>query len=427
MQLRRALLLPILTLATFTVVAKDSPRSGLPLAKPQSVGLDSKKIGRLRSHMEKLVGENAAAGVVTLVARDGKVVQFEAVGYADREAKKPMGTDTIFRIYSMSKPIVSVAVMMLVEEKKIGLDDPVSKHIPEFAKLKVLEKGEEVEPHRPMTVRDLLRHTAGLTYGFFSFTAVDGKYRAANVLDKESTLETMVGKLSGIPLLYHPGERWHYSVSVDVLGRLVEVVSGKRFDRFLEERIFRVLGMVDTGFHVPPGKIGRFAACYGPSVEAGLKVVDHPSRTRYARPAKFYSGGGGLVSTAHDYVRFAQMMLNGGELDGKRLLRPETVADMTRSHIDEKLLPLKISSPMANTGFGLGVSVQIGVGEKESGARLGEYGWSGAASTNFWVCPREGIISISLTQQMPFSGTVANAFRPLVYDAIVESRATANR
>ena len=427
MQLRRSLLVPVLTLATFPVVAKDSPGAGLPPASPQSVGLDSKKIGRLKSRMEKLVGENEAAGIVTLVARDGKVVHLEAVGFADREEKKPMRTDTIFRIYSMSKPIASVAVLMLVEEKKIGLDDPVSKHIPELARVKVLENGKEVEPHRPMIVRDLLRHTAGLTYGFFSFTKVDAKYLAANVLDNESTLETMIDKLSGIPLLYHPGERWHYSVSVDVLGRLVEVVSGKRFDRFLEERVFRPLGMVDSGFHVPPAKIGRFSSCYGPSAEEGLKVVDHRSRTRYASPAKLYSGGGGLVSTARDYVRFAQMLLNGGELDGKRLLRPETVAEMTRSHIDEKLLPLKLGAPMPNTGFGLGVSVQIAVGEKESRARLGEYGWSGAASTNFWVCPAEGMVGISMTQRRPFSSVVANAFRALVYDAVVESRSAANR
>ncbi len=435
----QALLASFLTLTTITILAKDAVPakdrgpardtgpSGLPLASPESVGLDASKIGGLKARMESLVGADKAAGIVWLVARDGRVVQHEAVGFADREGKKAMRPDTIFRIYSMSKPIASVAVLMLVEEQKIGLDDPVAKHIDELAEVKVLENGKEVAPRRPMTVRDLLRHTAGLTYGFFSFSRVDAKYLAANVLDNETNLETMINKLSSIPLLYHPGERWHYSVSVDVLGRLVEVVSGRRFDRFLEERIFRPLDMVDSGFHVPPEKIDRFATCYGPAAKGGLKIVDHPSTSRFARPAKLHSGGGGLVSTARDYLRFAQMLLNGGRLEGKRLLQPGTVADMTRNHVDESLMPLKLGSPMINTGFGLGVSVQVAVGETDSPGRLGEHGWSGAASTNFWISPRERIIGISLTQHRPFSASVANAFRPLVYEAVVESRHAAER
>jgi CubicO group peptidase (beta-lactamase class C family) len=263
-----------------------------------------------------------------------------------------------------------------------------------------------------------MRHTSGLTYGFFSKTPVDQLYLKAGIIDMEATLEDMVLKLAKIPLLYHPGDRWHYSISVDVLGRVVEVISEQPFDVFLETRIFTPLGMVDTGFSVPKEKLSRFATNYGPG-RGGLRVVDLPAKSRFGKPATFFSGGGGLVSTAADYLRFAQMLLNGGILGETRVLKAETVKAMTSNQLEKKLIPIRLAGfPLFGTGFGLGVSVKVIKSRFRPNDRIGEYGWSGAASTNFWVLPDEELIGLVLTQHMPYSTVPVMAVKPIINGAI---------
>ena len=396
----------------------------LPTAKPEEVGMSAEKLARVTAAMQKLVDDKQVAGAITIVARRGKVVYFEAVGKRDIDADKPMERDTICRFYSMTKPITSVAVMMLVEEGKIGLDDPVSKYLPELKAVKVFVKanGSEVETEvakREPTVRDLLRHTGGLTYGIFGATPVDQMYTKAQVLDRRSSLADMTKKVGEIPLLYQPGTRWVYSVSVDVLGRIVEVVSGKPFDEFLADRVFRPLDMRDSGFFVPAEKIERFAAVYGSNPDGGLRASDKPDTSPFRSKPGLLSGGGGSVSTARDYMRFCQMVASGGQLNGKRLLRAGTVAEMTKDQLPKEAFPIAFGPiQRAGVGFGLGFSVQVSQGDLTSSARIGEYGWGGAASTHFWISPNDDLVVISLQQFMPFSTRLEQTIKPLVYGAI---------
>jgi CubicO group peptidase (beta-lactamase class C family) len=382
----------------------------LSVASAKDVGMSSEKLAAVKPAVQALVDDEKIAGATVVVARKGKIALFETFGMMDTEAKKPMAKDTILRFYSMSKPITSVAVMMLYEEGKIKLDDPVSKYAPQFKGLKVYAESGNQDATRPVTVRDLLRHTSGLTYGIFGNTAVDKMYRERNVLDRESSLEDMAGKLSEIPLLYQPGTRWHYGVSTDMLGYLVERVSGRPLDEFFKKKIFRPLGMKDTAFHVPPRKAGRFAACYRPKLTGGLAVMDDPAKSSYLQKPAMLSGGGGLVSTAPDYLRFCQMLLNKGQLDGKRLLRAETVQMMTRNQLPDGV------SRGDSGGFGLGFSVRTEDGKLPKG----EYGWGGAASTHFWISPRDDLIVIALSQRMPYSGQLENTVKPIIYDSILE-------
>lgn len=400
---------------------------GIPTAAPEEVGLSPERLGRIRPWMKSYVDQQKLAGLITVVARRGKVVHMERVGMRDKEAAKPMEFDTIFRIYSMSKPITSVAVMMLYEEGRFQLDDPVSKFIPDFKDLKVYTYSSRstlqvTDASREITIRDLLIHTSGLTYGF-SHDPVDVMYREARVLSRNGTLKDMIRKLAKLPLRHHPGQRWEYSVSIDVLGYLVEVFSGMPFDRFLEEKIFKPLNMKDTGFHVPKEKFERFATNYGPD-DDGLKVIDAPATSRFSKPTNFFSGGGGLVSTASDYMRFAQMMLNGGELDGVRLLSPKTLELMTKNHIPEKSLPLRLGpEEFKGYGFGLGFAVLMDVVKSGVVGSKGEFRWSGAASTHFWIDPEEELIGLLLTQFMP-SGRypIRTEFKVLTYQAIIDQR-----
>jgi len=399
----------------------------LPLAAPGEVGLSAEKLERTRAAVQKLVDEKQVAGGVIVVARRGKVVQFETCGMMDIKAEKPMKRDTIFRIYSMSKPITSVAAMILYEEGKLKLDDPVSKYIPEFKGLKVVadpdaEEITEVAAGREVSVRDLLRHTSGLTYGIFGNTAVDKLYRKTIQLSGgESTLKDMVKKLAEIPLLYQPGTKWHYSVSADVLGRVVEVVSARSLDKFFFERIFEPLGMEDTAFYVPKEKIDRFATNYGPNTQGGLRPIDTPENTRYTKMPTFLSGGGGLVSTASDYMRFCLMLLNKGEFGGERLLKAETVELMTQNQLPEQAFPIG-SGGRAGVGFGLGFSVRVEPSKGESASRVGEYGWGGMASTHFWISPSDEIAVVALTQYIPYSNRVERIIKPIVYEAISDSK-----
>lgn len=406
-------------------------------AAPHEVGLSAKRLARIPDTAQQFVDDGQLAGAVTVVARHGKVVHFEAYGMMDIAANKPMQKDTIFRIYSMTKPIAAAAVMMLCEEGKLQLDAPASTYLPELGNLKVAAEADAetlslVEADRDMTVRDLMRHTSGLPGAaryMAGQTAVDKRYREEGLhLLHECNLQGMVERLGRIPLLYQPGTKWHYSIAADVLGRLIEVVSGQPFDVFLAERIFQPLGMVDTGFYVPPGKIDKFARMYGPKPEGGLQVIDAPeggtgktSETSFTEKPKFLSAGGGLVSTAVDFARFCLMLSSEGTLAGKQLMNAESVELMTCNHLPEHLIPLdkKPEARYAGLGFGLGVSVRVQRADWVPAAQVGEYGWIGGASTEFWISSRDELIAITLAQHIPFS-ELSERVKPLVYAAILK-------
>ena len=330
------------------MIPKDDGISELG-ATPQEVGLSAKGLARISATAQQLIDDKQLAGAVTVVARRGKVAHLEAYGMMDIETSKPMQKDTIFRIYSMTKPIAAAAVIMLCEEGNLQLDAPVSVYLPELGSLKVAAAADAetltlVEADRDMAIRDLMRHTAGLPGAgryMAGQTAVDKRYREEGLhLLHECNLQEMVERLGRIPLLYQPGTKWHYSIAADVLGRLIEVTSGQPFDIFLAERIFQPLDMVDTGFYVPPEKIDRLADMYGPMPGGGLQVIDAPeggtgnvSETSFRKKPKFLSAGGGLVSTAADFARFCLMLSGRGTLAGKRLMKAESVGLMTRNHL----------------------------------------------------------------------------------------------
>jgi CubicO group peptidase (beta-lactamase class C family) len=393
----------------------------LPHATPQEVGLLGDKLDRCTSLLRAAVDNNQTAGAVVVVARHGKVVRMEAVGKMDLQSGKPMRSDTIFRLHSMTKPITSVAALMLFEEGKLKLDDPVSSYLPEFKDLRVYTGGGVTagEVKREMTIRDLMRHTSGLTYGMPNGTPVDRLYIENKIEDPDDSLADLVRKLGRLPLQYQPGTRFNYSISTDVLGRVIEVVSGKTLDRFFQDRIFRPLDMRDTGFVVPETELDRFASSYQRGEKGALVVVDAPATSRYRIRRKYLSGGGGLVSTGRDYLRFCQMLLNGGELQGVRLLRPETVREMTTNQLPAEALPMNLGGfRVPGLGFGLGVSVRLDAKTAQSDPAAGEYGWSGASSTYFWVAPRAELIVIVLQQVEPFNFGLQMALKPAIYAAI---------
>ena len=397
---------------------------------PETVGLSSERLARATRAMEADVASGRVAGAIGLVARRGQVAYFEARGQADRERRRPMTKDAIFRIYSMTKPIVSAALMTLHEEGKFRLTDPVSRYLPAYKDREVLEdsprspgrpeRARRVKARREITVQDLMRHTAGMTYGFFSGTSVDEMYREAGVLDNKGTLDDMTRKLGRLPLLFHPGEKWHYSVSVDVQGHLIEALSGKRLDHFLEERIVRPLGMTDTGFHAPREKHPRLAQLYSPAEESSekLRTADPALSERYMQPGTFFSGGGGLLSTTTDYLRFAQMMLNGGQLDGVRLLGRKTVELMTRDHTRGIDMSWTLRP---GWGFGLGVAVHAAPGTSGDTASMGTYGWGGAAGTRFLIDPAEDLIVLYMVQILPHTGLrYGSMFAQYAYQSIID-------
>lgn len=398
--------------------ATSQPAGARSLATtaPEAAGLSTERLGRMHDRLQTYVEEERLAGLITFVARRGEVVHFAASGMRDREAGTPMTPDTIFRIYSMTKPITTVAALMLYEEGRFQLGDPVARYLPALEGVQVYDAeandgSMRAAARRPVTIRDLMTHTSGLTYGFFSQTPVDSLYREVDILDGEGTLADMVEKLGRLPLLHQPGTRWHYSVSTDVLGRLVEVVSGQPLDAFFEERIFEPLGMVDTGFMVPADKLDRFAVNYTLDEEGHLTVQDAPATSAFAGPVSFLSGGGGLVSTPADYFRFAQMLLNKGALEGTRLLGRKTVELMTTNHLDGEYAP--------GYGFGLGVRVCTDVARTQALGSEGEYGWAGLAHTYFFIDPEEEMIGILWTQ---FFGTMptSNQFKTGVYQAVID-------
>ncbi|TDI39235.1 MAG: class A beta-lactamase-related serine hydrolase [Acidobacteria bacterium] len=388
---------------------------------PEAVGMSSERLARLSETMQGIVDDGKLAGIVTMVARHGKVVHFETFGQQDIESATPMKRDSIFRIYSMTKPITGVALMTLYEEGRFRLADPVEKYIPELEGLKVASgigaDGQETEDaDHPMTIRELMTHTAGLTYGFFSESQVDEMYREAEVLDSGSTLEDMIEKLARIPLRQQPGSTWHYSVAVDVQSYLVEVLSGQSFDVFLQERIFEPLAMNDTGFHVPANKTDRFAQLYTYGEDGGLTVREESLVPHnYLEPATLFAGGHGLVSSTMDYMRFCQMLLNGGELDGVRILSPTTVALMQRNQ-----LPRAVEEIRPGVGFGLDFAVVMDPVEAETFSK-GEYSWGGLAGTWFWIDPAEDLVFVGMIQQLGEGRPdVRSLARRLTYQAILE-------
>ncbi len=402
----------------------DAPLQGprdLARATPESVGMSSGRLERLNDAMQGLVDDGLLAGITTMISRHGKIAHFGTFGHQDIEAGAPMSEDTIFRIYSMSKPITGVALMILYEEGKFRLSDPVHRYIPEFQGL-VVAAGEgpngpiTEEADHPMTIRELMSHTAGLSYGIFSQSQVDAMYVEAGVLDNDSTLKDMIDKLSKIPLRQQPGSMWHYSVAVDVQGYLVEVLSGQPFDEFLGERVFGPLGMSDTAFHVAADKADRFSQVYTHDEDGNLMVQEgFGGRRNYLEPPAFLSGGGGLVSTTMDYMRFSQMLLNGGELDGVRILAPSTVKLMHLNH-----LPRELGEMSPGTGFGLDFAVVLDPVAAD-GISKGEYYWGGAAGTWFWIDPKEDLVFVGMIQHFgPRRPDVRSLSRRLTYQAILE-------
>jgi CubicO group peptidase (beta-lactamase class C family) len=397
----------------------------MDIVKPESQGFSSPRLKRIAPVMQRYIDEKKLAGISSLIARRGQVVHFEQFGMASIEDNRPIRPDTIYRIYSMTKPITTTAVMMLFEEGRFRLGDPISQYIPAFKKMKVIDTapgsgGRLVGAAREITIHDLLTHTAGLSYGFDDDVYIDELYRKKvwGGLEKnpKANLQDWVEMIAKLPLAHQPGTAFRYSVAIDVLGCLVQVAAGQPFDEFLKQRIFDPLGMGDTAFWVPPDKIERFATNYGPDPKNGLKPIDIPAKSQYAKPSPAPSGGGGLVSTSEDYLRFTKMLLNRGETDGVRLLGRKTVEFMTTNHLPEGLHPFE--SPA--DGFGLGGSVLMDLGKSQVLGSVGNYGWGGAANTNFWIDPREELIGILMLQFMP-SDTypVVSDFRNLTYQALV--------
>lgn len=405
------------------------------LVKPEEVGLSSPRLARIGEHLQRYVDAGKLAGTLTLVARRGQVTYCEPLGHLELERRRPVTSDTVWRIYSMTKPITSVGLMMLYEQGRLQLDDPVHRFIPSWSDQRVFVSGNHpvfktAPGERPMTIRDLLSHTSGLTYGFMERTNVDAAYRKLGVADRARPgyiLRDMVETLAALPLEFSPGTRWNYSVSTDVLGYLIEVISGQRLDAYLREHILQPLGMRDTSFVIADGQLPRFAANYERQPDGSLKLIDDPERSQY-RQCSFFSGGGGLVSTAPDYFRFTAMLRNRGELDGVRLLGRKTVELMTMNHLPggRELAQLAQAGMFTETayagmGFGLGFSVMQSPARAHILGTPGEYAWGGAASTAFWIDPAEDLIVIFMTQLMPSSSyPLRRELRALTYAALID-------
>ncbi len=416
-------------------------------ASPESVGMSKAALDRVDAHLKsRYIDAGRFPGTQLLVYRRGKIAHSSVQGFADVERKVPVKDDTIYRIYSMTKPLTSVAFMMLVEEGLVAIDEPVAKYIPEWKDLGVFVAGTSPAfltrpPSRPMLIVDLLRHTAGLTYGFQQRSNVDAAYRAEKIgeVEKAGTLQTMIESLAKIPLEFSPGDSWNYSVATDVVGYLIGKISGMPFEQFLKQRILDPLGMTDTDFHVPASKAHRFAACYsadpggGMTFHAGqrregLTLQDDPTKSSFLSPPAFISGGGGLCSTVADYLTFCRALLNGGELGGVRLIGPKTLALMTSNHIPGGQALPEVSRSLFSEasyngiGFGLGFAVTMRPHETLIAGSPGEYNWGGAATTSFWIDPAEELITIFMTQVLPSSAyPLRRELRSMVYAAITES------
>ena len=402
-----------------SIAVSAAPVVSNPASK---AGMSIERLSRIAPFFQKKVDDGEIAGAQMLVARRGELVHFSSVGFQDIEKDKPLDENTLFRIYSMTKPITAIAMMMLYEEGKFQLTDPLHKYIPEFKDL-VVYTGEDAdgnmrtEPvNRAPTIQDLMRHTAGFTYGIFSDTAIDKLYRDADVLKADSSLDAMITKLSQIPLLYQPGEKWVYSVGVDIQGYLIEKISGQSFPDFLQERIFTPLGMNDTSFWVEGDKAERLMTTYMHNKEDNLVPSEMPRLANHFTEPGLFSGGGGLVSSSKDYWKFSQMVANGGTANGQRYLSPKTIDYMRLDH-----LPNNLTMTFAKgVGFGLGFAVLTDPSAAGVVASKGEYYWGGLASTVFWIDPEEDIVAIFMTQYLPSRNSPRQDMRTMVYQALEE-------
>lgn len=400
---------------------------------PELAGMDADRLARVDEHLRRAyVDPKKIAGCQVAVARHGQLAHFSSLGMADAERDVPVAEDTIWRIFSMSKPITGVALMSLYEHGLFQLSDPVSRFIPSWREMKVKERGADgatrlVDPERPVTVRDVLMHTSGLGYEALVDLERLGE-RGAGGPRTDRSLEELCDDLAGLPLHFQPGRHWLYSLGTDVCARLVEVLSGQRFDEYLQSSLFGPLSMVDTGFVVPDDKVGRFAASYGRNSRKERVLFDDPVTSHHRGEQRFLSGGGGLVSTTGDYLRFAQMLLNGGELDGMRILGRKTVELMTSNNLPGGSTMRDVAMPGAygevgfdGMGFGLTMAVSLGPAATGVVGSAGEFMWGGAASTIFWVDPAEDLVAVFMTQFLP-SGTFnfRGQLKALLYPAIVD-------
>jgi CubicO group peptidase (beta-lactamase class C family) len=384
-------------------------------APPPSISVE--KLHKVDGILEDMVAKKKLAGAIVQVAKDGAVVFTGVYGKMDLEADKPMKEDAIFRIYSMTKAITSAAALILVEEGKLKLDAPVGDVIPELKDLKVATADGTRPASRQPTIKDLMMHDAGYMYGDGHFTKT--AYKEKKPLEAPS-LDEMAKRLADVPLAFDPGSDWNYGINTDVLGLAVQRASGVPLDKFLDERILKPLDMHDSGFMVPAEKVGRFAANYNRS-DAGLKVIDEPSKSRYLKPPGLVSGGGGMVSTIRDYIRFLLMVDGGGALNGVRILKPETVALMSTNLLPKEAFPIYFGNQKRfGVGFGLGFCVRTADTEWDKTARVGEYGWGGAASTHYWVSPKDHLVVVTMEQTMPYTFDVEFAVKGPIYDAILK-------
>ena len=411
--------------ATLFTAIPSAFAEGPVVAKPNEAGFSATGLARIDAYIKNEIAGNKIPGAILLIQRNGKTAYSRSFGVRDPGTKEPMTPNTIFRIYSMSKPITTVAAMMLVEEGKLQLDEPLSKYIPAFADVKVgvEKKGDDgkmeldlVAPKRPITIQDLMRHTSGLTYGFFGEGGVKKAYVDANLLDGDIDNAEFANRLAKLPLVYQPGTTWDYSQSTDILGRVVEVVSGKSLLQFEKERLLDPLGMKDTTFYVADAAKKSLVAEPFPNdrkIGAGAEMND----PRVVR--KLESGGGGMVSTIGDYARFTQMLLNGGVLDGKRYLSPKTIAYMGSNHIGPAagVVPGPYYLPGPGFGFGLGFAVRTEAGVSPIEGSVGEMNWSGAGGTTFWVDPKENMFVVFMAQTVSQRGRIRIALKNLVYGA----------
>lgn len=411
----------------------------------ERAGFSTERLAKADAVMkQRYVDTGLLPGILTQVCRKGEIVHTGMSGSMDLARNKAMREDALFRIYSMTKPITAVALMMLVEEGKLGLDDDVHTHIPSWKNLRVYASGMPslvantagqfitTAPNRRMKVIDLVTHTSGLTYGFMMRTSIDAEYRRQKVGDFQTPggLDAFIEQLANIPLDFSPGEAWNYSVSIDVMGYLVQKLSGQTFGEFLRTRLFEPLGMKDTFFSVPADKMDRFCSCYMPGKDGKLVIQDDAGKSTYAEPPKLESGGGGLVSTAHDYMRFCRMMLGGGSLDGVQILSPKTVAmfGMNLLPNNKLMTDMSLAATFSEAGYGgIGFSIGCGVTMDIAKARIpgtpGEFFWGGAASTAFWIDPKEDLAVVFMTQVMGTDArlTLRRDLRTLVYSAMTES------
>lgn len=419
-------LAPVVLVATLMVgatLAAAEAKLGLPTGKPEENGLSPARLNLLSEFLRAEVERKQTPGAALLIVRNGRIVYEDAFGYQDKVTGSPMRKDSLFRIYSMTKPITSLGVMMLLEKGTLLLTDPIQTYIPAFKDVKVAVVNEDDSeivglepPLRPITIQDLLRHTSGLTYGFFgNRTAVRKAYIESQAKMRGADLQTAVDRLAELPLIAHPGTRWEYSYSTDVLGRLIEVVSGKKLSVYFQEEIFEPLGMNDTGFYIAASKMHRVAQGYD------AKTGDYPAiLIDVTKPPAFESGGGGLVSSMYDYARFCQLILNGGELDGVRLVSRKTIELMAADHLSEAVAPGDLYLPGPGQGFGLGFAIRRSPGVTGFLGSQGEIRWSGMAGTAFWIDPAEQLICIWMIQDIPQSSHYRQRFKNLVYQAIID-------